>query len=106
MPHDTITPTLVPELKMPVASARSFCGNHIATALMDAGKLAASATPRMKRMMMKPMTVATRPCPAAATDQRISAIASAFFTPKRSTNTPMGDGNAAYAKVNANVIQA
>ncbi len=47
---------------MPVASARSFCGNHIATALMDAGKLAASATPRMNRMMTKPTTVATRPC--------------------------------------------
>ena len=32
-------PTFVPELKMPVASARSFFGNHSAVALMAAGKL-------------------------------------------------------------------
>ena len=85
MAHETITPTLVPELKMPVASARSFCGNHIATALMDAGKLAASARPSTKRTIMKPSTVATRPCAAAAIDQRISAPASAFLTPNLST---------------------
>ena len=61
MPPETITPMLVPELKMPVASARSFCGNHMPTALIDAGKLAASAKPRMKRTITKPRTVATRP---------------------------------------------
>ena len=35
----TSAPTFVPELKMPVASARSFLGNHSATVLMEAGKL-------------------------------------------------------------------
>jgi hypothetical protein len=51
----------VPELNRPVAKALSFCGNHIATALMDAGKLAASATPRKKRTSTKPSTVPTKP---------------------------------------------
>ena len=41
----TIAPTLVPELKMPVASARSFFGNHSATLLIAGGKVAALAKP-------------------------------------------------------------
>ena len=32
-----VAPILVPELKMPVAKARSFRGNHSATALIAAG---------------------------------------------------------------------
>src|SRR5262245_3866275 len=100
-----ITPTLVPELKMPVASARSFCGNHMATALIEAGKLAASATPRQKRTTTKPMTEATRPCAAAASDQTMSAIARLFLTPNLSMNTPTIEGNAAYAPTKANTIQ-
>ena len=102
---ETITPTLVPELNRPVASARSFCGNHMATALIEAGKLAASARPSTKRTIMKPATVATRPCAAAATDQRISAPASARFTPNLSTKKPISEGNMAYAQVKAVVIQ-
>src|SRR5437867_13423414 len=35
----TNTPTFVPALKIPVAKARSFRGNHSATVLMLAGKL-------------------------------------------------------------------
>ena len=38
-------PTLVPELKMPVARARSFFGNHSATVLIEAGKLPGLAEP-------------------------------------------------------------
>jgi len=34
----SIAPVFVPALKMPVASARSFLGNHSATALMAPGK--------------------------------------------------------------------
>src|SRR6478752_2927706 len=46
----TITaPILAPELKIPVAWARSFLGNHSATVLMQAGKLAASPKPRNAR---------------------------------------------------------
>ena len=37
---------------MPVASARSRLGNHSATVLMEAGKLAASPMPKMLRTIM------------------------------------------------------
>ena len=39
---------------MPVASARSFLGNHSATVLMEAGKLPASPSPSRNRMRAKP----------------------------------------------------
>src|SRR5213076_2596986 len=44
-----IAPVFVPALKIPVASARSFLGNHSATALMAPGKFADSATPSRAR---------------------------------------------------------
>ena len=47
---------LVPELKMPVASARSFFGNHSAVTLIAAGKLPASPNPSASRAKMKPAT--------------------------------------------------
>jgi hypothetical protein len=52
----TSAPTLVPELKIPVASARSRFGNHSATTLIAAGKLPASPRPSAKRAAMKPAT--------------------------------------------------
>src|ERR1041384_2883983 len=48
-------PTLVPALKIPVASARSFFGNHSATVLIDAGKLPASPKPSAKRTTINPI---------------------------------------------------
>src|SRR3954453_20909274 len=46
----TITaPIFAPELKIPVAWARSLLGNHSATVLMHAGKFAASPNPRNAR---------------------------------------------------------
>ena len=48
-----IAPTFVPALKMPVASARSFLGNHSATDLIAAGKLADSPSPSAKRAAPK-----------------------------------------------------
>src|SRR5213082_3351159 len=42
----TIAPVFVPALKIPVASARSFFGNHSATALIAPGKLADSPSPK------------------------------------------------------------
>ena len=48
-----MAPTLVPALKMPVARARSFLGNHSATLLMLAGKTPASPKPRAKRAAAK-----------------------------------------------------
>jgi len=44
-----IAPMFVPELKIPVASARSFFGNHSATHLMLAGKTPASPNPKAER---------------------------------------------------------
>src|SRR3569833_1361817 len=41
----TIAPTPAPELKVPVASARSCGGNHSAVALIAAGKLQHSPSP-------------------------------------------------------------
>src|SRR5262249_2525153 len=52
----TTAPILVPELKRPVASARSFFGNHSATALIDAGKLPDSPKPRANRAAWNPKT--------------------------------------------------
>ena len=46
-------PILAPELKIPVASARSRLGNHSATVLMQAGKLAASPRPSRNMAMAK-----------------------------------------------------
>ena len=53
----TRAPTLLPALKMPVARARSFLGNHSLTVLTAAGKLPPSASPRAKRAALKPSTV-------------------------------------------------
>src|ERR1019366_603818 len=50
---------LDPELKRPVARARSSEGNHSVVALMAAGKLPDSPMPRKIRAMQKPMTLVT-----------------------------------------------
>jgi len=62
----TIAPMLVPELKMPVASARSFLGNHSAVDLIAAGKLPDSVRPNAPRTQMKPNVVLTSACATAA----------------------------------------
>src|SRR6267154_3061589 len=46
-----IAPALVPALNIPVASARSFLGNHSATLLMLAGKTPASPNPSAARAL-------------------------------------------------------
>ena len=51
---------LEPELKRPVAKARSSEGNHSVVALMAAGKLPDSPSPRTMRAMQKPRTLVTR----------------------------------------------
>src|SRR5271156_6557860 len=50
---------LEPELKSPVARARSSEGNHSVVALMAAGKFPDSPRPRKMRAMQKPATLAT-----------------------------------------------
>src|SRR6185369_3258984 len=56
----TRAPTLVPALKIPVASARSFFGNHSATVLIEAGKFPASPSPNANRTTINPITETER----------------------------------------------
>src|SRR5271163_4726660 len=51
---------LEPELKRPVARARSSEGNHSVVALMAAGKFPDSPSPSRMRAMQKPTTLVTR----------------------------------------------
>src|SRR3954469_10108451 len=62
----TSAPMLVPELKRPVANARSRLGNHSATTLIAAGKFPASPRRRASRAAMKPATDAEYVSPASA----------------------------------------
>src|SRR5947209_19397429 len=68
-----MAPTFEPLLKMPVASARSFFGNHSATVLMAAGKLPASPKPNAKRAAPKPNAERASEWHIAATDQNVMA---------------------------------
>src|SRR5262252_74903 len=61
-----VAPALVPELKMPVARARSLFGNHSATVLIAAGKFPDSPSPSAKRATPKPNAVLTKECEIAA----------------------------------------
>src|SRR5215471_4638851 len=62
----TIAPTLAPELNRAVAKARSFRGNHSATALIAEGKLPPSPSPSATRAVAKPVTLPTAAWPIAA----------------------------------------
>ena len=93
--NDTMTPTFVPELNSPVASARSRCGNHCPMALIDAGKFPASAAPRKNRATANPTVPRARAVTIDITDHATSAIASPNFTPMVSITRPAIDGNAA-----------
>src|SRR6266581_3518649 len=63
-----IAATFVPALKTPVAKARSFLGNHSATALMAAGKFPASPKPSMALQKPKPIVERASTCNPAAKD--------------------------------------
>src|SRR3954469_20537895 len=69
-----MAPMFEPELKMPVASARSFFGNHSATVLIDAGKFPDSPMPSANRAAAKPKTECAKACDAAARDHIVSDI--------------------------------
>ncbi|MNU05096.1 hypothetical protein D3C72_2497780 [compost metagenome] len=65
-----MAPTLAPELKIPVANARCFLGNHSATAFMAAGKLPASATPSPALAIPNPKVLFANACAIAAILQK------------------------------------
>src|SRR5262245_24477152 len=102
----TTAPTFVPELKMPVANARSFLGNHSATVLMEAGKPPASPNPRAKRAALKPMTERASEWPIAAKLQTMTASDSPFRAPSRSMSLPDTNNPMAYASWNAKTMLA
>src|ERR1700723_2095239 len=70
-----IAPTLVPALKIPVAKARSFQGNHSATVLMLAGNTPDSPNPNADLAIMKLNRELPIACPAEARLQKIIANA-------------------------------
>src|SRR5437867_1281558 len=84
----TIAPVFVPALKMPVASARSFLGNHSATALMAPGKFADSATPSRARAAENRPVVRANACAMAARLHATTAGANPRRTPIRSNSRP------------------
>ena len=67
-------PIFAPELKIPVASARSFLGNHSATVLIAAGKLPASPRPNKPRIKAKLIVPVASACNIAAILQTIMEI--------------------------------
>src|SRR5260221_13444761 len=84
----TMAPTLVPALKMPVAKARSFLGNHSATLLMLAGKTPASPKPSAKRAAAKLRKEAAAACAMEARLPKVNATAQTPRGPKPSRRRP------------------
>src|SRR5258708_5144079 len=77
-----------PELKSPVARARSSDGNHSVVALMAAGKLPDSPRPRKMRAMQKPATEGTSEWLMEETAQMAMATAEPVVVPSRSMTRP------------------
>src|SRR5689334_18355939 len=101
----TNTPTLVPALKIPVARARSFLGNHSATVLIEAGKFPASPSPSAKRATLKPATVLTSACAIAAMLQIRTESEKPLRVPSQSITRPAASSPIAYAVWNAKTTQ-
>jgi hypothetical protein len=70
-----IAPTFAPALKMPIARARSRCGNQSVTARMPAGKLPDSPIPSPNRAAAKLATPVANPCAMCDTVQITIAMA-------------------------------
>src|SRR3954463_3703579 len=78
--HGTVSgamtaPMFVPELKMPVANARSRLGNHSAVVLIAAGKLPDSPSGSENRGARNGGAPPATPADIAATLQRLTAMA-------------------------------
>ena len=82
-------PTLDPELNKPVASARSFLGNHSATVLMAAGKLPPSPRPSKMRTRKNPAMLVTSAWLMEASPQNAQAITKPQRKPMTSITRPM-----------------
>src|ERR1700761_6835678 len=84
----TTAPILAPELKIPVASARSRLGNHSATDLMAAGKFPDSPNPNPDRAIVKPKVFPVSACAMAKTLQMIMEMTYPNLEPTLSTIQP------------------
>src|SRR5215471_10567843 len=93
----TIAPAFVPELKIPVAKARSFLGNHSATALIEAGKLPDSPNPKAKRATPKPKTDLASAWAIAARLQKNTEREKPLRVPSQSMTLPAKSSATAYA---------
>src|ERR1039458_10661500 len=76
-----IAPMFAPVLKMPVATERSFGGNHSVTTRMAVGKFPDSPRPSAKRAVQKPVTERQSECDMAAKLQKTTEQAYALFVP-------------------------
>src|SRR6185436_1483642 len=76
-----IEPTFEPALNIPVATDRSFGGNHSVTVLIAAGKLPASPRPSATRATPNPKTVRINACAIAARLQKVIENAYVAFVP-------------------------
>lgn len=85
----TIAPILLPELNIPVASARSLIGNHSATVFMAAGKFPASVTPSPTLARRKPSVDLTSAWPDAAILQKNITSAYPHLDPILSITLPI-----------------
>src|ERR1039457_4195676 len=94
-------PMLAPELKIPVAAARCLLGNHSATVLMQAGKVAASPNPRNTPATPQKGAVVAAACIIAAALQTPTAMANATRVPNLSSKRPVPNSPMAYATGNA-----
>ena len=65
-----MAPTFAPALNIPVASARSFFGNHSATVLILAGKIPDSPKPSADRAIRKLVKELPIACPMEARLQK------------------------------------
>ena len=81
-------PMLAPLLNIPKARARSFFGNHSATVLLHAGKLAASPSPRKNIAKQNVQTPVAAPGVMAARLQSPMASAKPLRVPNRSVSHP------------------
>src|SRR5689334_16225353 len=93
----TRIPTFVPALKIPVANARSFRGNHSATVLMQAGKFPASPRPNANRAVANPATELTAAWAIAAILQKNTESEKPFLVPNQSITRPATSKPIAYA---------
>src|ERR1700744_4487160 len=83
-------PIYSPTVYVPVAIARSLCGNHVATTRLLVGKHGASETPRPRRNANSAPMPCTKPCASVHRDQKVIDRKYVTLLPKRSRNRPPG----------------